>query len=98
MKSATREDPTLGTCSSVGLLSNSQIKLTGMTQKTPVDTFESRENTDFDLGTQETYRSNNSTLVIFDEQQRPMTQRNLQEVRIKKRKKIRLLQEKYEIY
>jgi hypothetical protein len=73
LKSTTREDLNLGTCSSVGLLSNSQIRLTGLNIRTPVDTADSREVTEIDLGTQDTYRTFNSTLVINDQDERPQT-------------------------
>lgn len=56
--------------------------------------------TDFDLGTQETQRTFTSTICFQDDSQRPKTQRiNAQnEVRIKKKKKMHIIQEKYDIY
>ncbi len=64
--------------------------------RTPADTAESREATDIDLATQETYRTYDSTLILFED--RPQTQRNKRDLRIKKVKKVNILQDKYDIY
>ena len=56
--------------------------------------------TDFDFGTQETQRTYDQTMGFQNDFQRSMTQRNNapNEVRIKKKKKIQIIQEKYDIY